>query len=141
MKKELKKFLKKLKFNKNMRGILKIINFKKKKVDKYIVIKSISVGLLNWKILNEVIKNIKKIFKSKKNKIKFVINIMLNWFVLKKLKGIRMGKGKGKINFDGWFVWVFVNIVIFKFEGLERDEFENKKKILINILFILCILV
>lgn len=141
MKKELKKFPKKLKFNKNMRGTLKIINFKKKNFDKYIVIKSISAGLLNWKILNETIKNIKKIFKRKKNKIRFAINIMLNWPISKKPKGIRMGKGKGKINFDGWFARVPANTIIFKFEGLERDELEKKKKILINILPIPCILV
>lgn len=82
MKKELKKFPKQLKFNKNRRGTLKIINFKKKNQEKYITIKSISAGLLNWKIFNEAIKTIKKLFKKKKkqNKIRNKFKFKLTYF-------------------------------------------------------------
>lgn len=141
MKKELKKFFKKIKFLKNKWGILKIIKFRKiDLLNNYIIIRSISVGLFNWKNLNEIIKNIKKIFKRKKNKIKFIINISLNWFIFKKLKGIWMGKGKGKVNFDGWFIRILVNIIIFKFKGIDFDEFLKRKKILFNIIFIICVI-
>jgi len=67
LKKELKKFPRKLKFKKNNRGTLNLIKNKGlKKAKNWIFVKSISAGFLNWKILNETIKIIKKMIKKKK---------------------------------------------------------------------------
>jgi len=141
MKKELKKFPKKLKFKKNNRGMLNLIKNKNiKKTKNWIIIKSISAGLLNWKILNETIKIIKKLIKKKKNKIKIFTNISLNWPITKKPKGTRMGKGKGKVNFDNWFTRISANTVIFKFYGIDKKDIVKKKKTLLSVIPIPCII-
>lgn len=141
MNKDLKKFPKKTNFNKISRGSFKIIKYNKSVLYKdMVVIKGISVGLLSWKVLNESTKIIKKLLKKKKNKIKIFINVNLNWPISRKPKGTRMGKGKGKVNFDDWFARVKANTIIFKIMGIDKLALAKKKKTILNLFPIPCII-